>query len=238
MANVLVEENSLKAIADAIRVKNGSEKFYTPGEMAEAVAEINGSTGIWDKLRTFSIHSNPEGTGELVVNIPAFCQSLARSFASSYSQRHNYSPIILNKSDTDYPVTNMGSAFEYCYGTTEITINFDTSEVTSWSNCFYNCNVGKINGILDFSSCTSNSGLNGQYTFMSLKDFRVRAQTIHTSVQFKNANLTDEALQSVIKGLADLTNETAQNLILHASVKGKMTEEQIAAVTSKNWTLA
>ena len=40
MANVLVEENSLRAIANAIRGKNGTAATYTPGEMAAAITAI------------------------------------------------------------------------------------------------------------------------------------------------------------------------------------------------------
>ena len=40
MGNVLVQESSLRAIAEAIRAQNGTEDTYTPVEMAEAVAAI------------------------------------------------------------------------------------------------------------------------------------------------------------------------------------------------------
>ena len=40
MANVLVQDTSLTAIADAIRAKNGSETTYKPGEMAAAISAI------------------------------------------------------------------------------------------------------------------------------------------------------------------------------------------------------
>lgn len=47
MANVLVNDASLSAIADAIRGKNGSSDTYTPGEMASAITEIpTGSGGL------------------------------------------------------------------------------------------------------------------------------------------------------------------------------------------------
>lgn len=40
MANVLVEENSLTAIANSIRGKNGTTNTYKPGEMAAAINAI------------------------------------------------------------------------------------------------------------------------------------------------------------------------------------------------------
>lgn len=40
MANVLVQDTSLTAIADAIRGKNGTETTYKPAEMADAIANL------------------------------------------------------------------------------------------------------------------------------------------------------------------------------------------------------
>lgn len=40
--NVLVAEDSLQAIADAIRAKNGSQNTYTPAQMAAAIRAISG----------------------------------------------------------------------------------------------------------------------------------------------------------------------------------------------------
>lgn len=40
MANVLVQDSSLTAIADAIRSKNGSSTLYKPAEMASAITAI------------------------------------------------------------------------------------------------------------------------------------------------------------------------------------------------------
>lgn len=46
MANKLYEENSIQAIADAIRAKNGTESTYTVAEMSGAILAISGSGGI------------------------------------------------------------------------------------------------------------------------------------------------------------------------------------------------
>jgi len=40
MANVLVEESSLQAIANAIRTKNKTENTYIPEAMAPAILDI------------------------------------------------------------------------------------------------------------------------------------------------------------------------------------------------------
>lgn len=45
MGNVLVKEETLTQIADAIREKSGSEDLYKPGEMPEAIMEISTYSG-------------------------------------------------------------------------------------------------------------------------------------------------------------------------------------------------
>ena len=45
MANVLVQDSSLTAIADAIRAKNGTETTYKPGEMASAITALPTGSG-------------------------------------------------------------------------------------------------------------------------------------------------------------------------------------------------
>ena len=42
MANVLVQESSLQAIAAAIRQQNGTQNTYTPAQMAPAILDISG----------------------------------------------------------------------------------------------------------------------------------------------------------------------------------------------------
>lgn len=42
MANVLINENSMTAIADAIRAKNGTQNTYKPAQMADAISAISG----------------------------------------------------------------------------------------------------------------------------------------------------------------------------------------------------
>ena len=53
-----------------------------------------------------------------------------------------------------------------------------------------------------------------------------------------SAGLTNESIQSIIDALKDLTGGTALTIRFHATVKNKLTDEQRAQITSKNWTLA
>lgn len=49
--------------------------------------------------------------------------------------------------------------------------------------------------------------------------------------------LTNASVQSIIDHLRDKTGLTAPTLTFHTTVGGKLTEEQKAAITAKNWTL-
>ena len=49
--------------------------------------------------------------------------------------------------------------------------------------------------------------------------------------------LSVESVNSIINALKDLTGATAQTLTFHATVGGKLTDEQKATISAKNWTL-
>lgn len=52
MANVLVDENSLQGIANAIREKNGTQNIYKPSQMPQAIRDIrnSGDTALFEAL--------------------------------------------------------------------------------------------------------------------------------------------------------------------------------------------
>ena len=57
--------------------------------------------------------------------------------------------------------------------------------------------------------------------------------------QITTSNKIDRAsLRALINGLKDLTGQTAKTLTLSATLKAKLTEEDIAIATNKNWTIA
>lgn len=71
-----------------------------------------------------------------------------------------------------------------------------------------------------------------------LTDFAIEG-IIGSTVSFANSSLlSTESIDNIIGCLADLTGQIAQTITLHAEVKAQLTEEQISAITSKNWTLA
>ena len=125
------------------------------------------------------------------------------------------------------------------YGCSAETIELvNTGVVMSINNGFGVCrNLKQIICELDFSKVSSASGAFTNCTL--LEEVRFKKNTIKVGIAFTHSyNLSDESIQSIIDGLANLTNSETQTLTFHADVKAKLTDAQITAITSKNWTLA
>lgn len=113
--------------------------------------------------------------------------------------------------------------------------------ITSFMNSFgNNRELVSILGTLDMSRLTSVNGLVNIFrNCYKLKEVRFAKETVKYNLTLAPCSLlSDTSIQSIIAGLADLTGATAQTLTLHADVKAKLTDAQITAITSKNWTLA
>ena len=103
--------------------------------------------------------------------------------------------------------------FASCPELIEINKPLDLSNVTSIENCFSNC--------------------------FKLKEIRFVESSIKASLNIKDCSLLSAAsIENIINGLVDLTDNTSQVLSLHEDIKAKLTDEQIATITNKNWTLA
>lgn len=89
MANKLYNENSVQAIADAIRSVNGSSDTYTIGEMSSAVSSI--STGLdWSELNYDTTGPN-KGTPAEVVDAFEYAKQIITNYevASTYINDKN-----------------------------------------------------------------------------------------------------------------------------------------------------
>lgn len=93
--------------------------------------------------------------------------------------------------------------------------------------------------VLGELNCASVSTFNSTFHIASaLETIRFVPGTIKASVVFSYSSaLTDESIQSIVDGLADLTGGTAQTLTLHATVGAKLTDAQKTAISAKNWTV-
>lgn len=117
---------------------------------------------------------------------------------------------------TMFHAVNMGNPYT-------ITLDFDTSKVTSYQNCFsfgigaWGKNFTTINGVLDFTSVTKTTGVGGMFgATNNLKDVTFAANTL--GVNFNASainNINDTSLLSLINCLKDCTGEDALTLTVH-----------------------
>lgn len=164
-----------------------------------------------------------------------------------------------------YPIRAVGGAsymFSYCglteYDFVEKGIDIDFSGATVLTYLFRDCTGIVRVGAIDCTGCKDvnrpfyGSGIKTIDSFIvseatiydntfanatKLENITVNG-TIGTSISFIDSKaLSNASVQSIIDCLKDLTGATAQTLTLHADVVGRMTAEQKAAITAKNWTL-
>lgn len=118
-----------------------------------------------------------------------------------------------------------------------VTLNADMSACTNFMQMFgYLTALRVVDGTaIDVSSATTINDLFGSVT-QKVEEIRFVPNTIKVNIGFAYApNLSDATIQSIVDGLAEVA--TAQTLTLHAGVGGKLTAEQKAIITAKNWTL-
>jgi len=117
-----------------------------------------------------------------------------------------------------------------------ITVNIDLSKSIYGGSFLANANVVEIidGNPLDFSSVTTAV----QIWCVALKEVRFVPNTIKVNMNVNTCEaLSAESIQSIIDALVDLTGQTAQKLEWHTDVLLKLTDEQFATITAKNWTM-
>lgn len=234
MANVLVEEKTMTDIANAIRTKSGTVEKMKPAEMPQAIDNISNDSSLI-KLLEETVILKLKFKGTKFEKIPKF----------------NINP----------KVTDMSECFAQCKTLKCFDNNFDTSKITTMNLAFSNNDILEYVKGLNTQSATNVDFLfNGCYRLkdvntldlsnvkqlsymfnycQNLTNISFVELSIKNSIKFSESSLlSDESIQSIIDGLADLTGQTAQTLTLHPDVKNKLTEEQIASATSKNWNIA
>lgn len=136
----------------------------------------------------------------------------------------------------DLPFKELSDTFKGCSALKYIK-GINLSKCHTISQGFNGCGVKVIEEPLDLSSL-KNSAYNRTFEYNNpLIEVRIVPETIKVNCNFGvSHSLSDESVQSIIDGLA--TVETAQTLKFMSHIKAKLTEEQIATITNKNWTLA
>ena len=246
----------MAAIADAIRGKTGGTEPLTLDQMATEIAGIQvgaGSGGCSgfeyaNRLnKAFMYAEFPSGT-ELDIafgsKVTSVHENISETFSFCFYRATGVRKIRFNKTPIYTSPYDMGYMFEsYNASSTELEI-VDLSgfpqPVTpkNFQKTFYMCTkLREVVGEFDFSGCTNVS--NCFFRCDLLESVCFKPGTIKLALSFVSSpNLTDETIQNIIDGLADLSGGTAQTLTLHATVGAKLTDAQKAAASAKNWTIS
>ena len=222
-----------------VEVGNGTIDTY-----AEKISEISvGGLEVERYATLINLENlNLFGTEEVVLNLDN-AKSLENFYYSkSETENKTVKHITINCPNqiTSMRTTFSGGSYPD-YFLEHITLNVDTSKSQWWINAFFRMFKLKIidgmplNPIKDngngFQSCF------GQCS--EIEQIRFVEKSILRNISFSATDkLSDESIQSIINGLAELTGGTAQTLTLNATVGAKLTDTQKATITAKNWTLA
>ena len=144
-------------------------------------------------------------------------------------------------------VTNMVNMFGSCYALTAIP-QLDTSNVTDMSNMFYNCSALTTIPQLDTSSVTNMGYMFSScrsLTFILIKNIgKSTLATFDFSGAKKWGTDGDENRQSLIDSLITYSYDRATNGMASATIKlstntkALLTEDEIAQITAKGFTIS
>ena len=250
MSDYIIDGAILTDIADAVREKTGAIEPIVPENMAEMLRNVEGDyergyaagyaegRDIWNYVRSisgaFQYNTFPTGTN-FVLNIPNLSLSANEGNLNYIFRSATGLESITLKCTTRGVATHAHGAFSRCSDLKFLDLSeFNTTFGTS-TDVFYSCTkLEEIRG--EIENTTTNWTLWFE-SCVKLREVRFKANSIKGNFTIsKSPLLSAESVQSIVDGLADMTGGTSYKLTLHADVKAKLTEEQLATIAAKNWT--
>jgi hypothetical protein len=245
MSNVFVNDESLAAVANVIRSKNGTDNTYKPTEMAGAVAKLPSYVFVKNLIEKSSTAT------EIV--IPDYVTAIGRGAFS-------YSPHLTSITIPD-SVTNIDDyAFNGCTSLKKITIPDSVTNIDDYA--FNGCtslkkitipdSVTSIGGYA-FNGCTSLTSITipdsvtniGGYAFLNCKSLEFvklgqgfNANNLDLSASTKYTRETIVSWLNALKDRSDIINEATYKFTIGSENLAKLTAEDIKIATDKNWTLS
>ena len=251
MPDYIIDGAILSDIADAVRAKTGETEPIIPEEMAAKLLNTEGDyergyaegyeegRDIWNYVRSisgaFQNNTFPTGTN-FVLNIPNLSLSANDGNINYIFRSTTGLESITLKCTTRGVAMHAHGAFSRCSDLKFLDLSeFNTTFGTS-TDVFYSCkSLEEIRGEIE------NTTTNWTLWFTScvkLREVRFKANSIKGDLNISQSPLLSaESVQSIVDGLADMTGGTSYKLTLHADVKAKLTEEQLATIAAKNWTM-
>ena len=191
------------------------------------------------------------------IDLSKFDTSNVTNMHCMFYQCSSLTSLDLSSFDTSN-VTDMGGMFNGCSGLKSLDLSkFDTSNVTNMQSIFYMNSIIKIDGLIDIQNI---SGTINKYYFAGYTSNRlIRKLTFrnlaynsnNTSYDFTyiqnwgvNSDEVPDAKQSLIDSLLTYSFDRATagystcTITLHANSKTVLSEDEIAQITSKGYTIA
>lgn len=184
------------------------------------------------------------------VDVSKFDTSKMKSLEAVFFGCNNLKIIDVKNWDTKM-VTNLHYTFNGCQSVKILDVSrWDVSNVTRMESLFYNClelemldltmwNVtNSTNADYMFGLCRKLQSLIGNRTIDDVLANNIGALNgLKVSLSLSYTILDRASLRAVINGLADRTGQTTKTLTLNPKLRAKLTEEDIAIATNKNWTI-
>lgn len=236
IAAYVIGTETLEDIGKAIREKLNTTDKYTPTEMPQAIRDISGGGGDDDgsydqgyadgqTAESDRFWDAYQQNGDIVTYQAAFAGR--RWNDESYNPKHPirctgsygaYQLFMSNNSitDTKVPIELNGCRFDNTFNGASNLVTIRRLKLV---------NVSVISAA--FSGCSKLENLTMDDEGSIDVNFNIAATAV----------LSDASVQSIIDNLKDLTKQTKQILTFHNTVGSKLTAEQKAAITAKNWEL-
>ena len=188
-----------------------------------------------------------KGTSKVVFK--DFDTSAVTNMSYMFDNCSNLTTLDLSSFNTS-AVTDMINMFYVCTKLTTLDLSsFNTSAVTSMGSMFFGCtklttlDLSSFNtsAVTDmsymFDNCSNLTTIIGTHTLEEVQAGTVKAMKgTKESLNLSYSPLLERAsILALFYGLADLTGNTKQTIILHATAKARLTADDIKIATDKNW---
>lgn len=211
-------------------------------------------TTSWDLSKVTNFNSFVDDNKELqqIIGIENWNTSSAKTFNNFARGYNKFGELYLDLRKWNVSnVKDIDGFFSWGNGKLNME-NWDTRKVENFYRFLYAAHVTWVNMVgfsaksaISLDYALSNSRFNtivGDYTIddvinNNLKVFDDAKVSINIT-RVSTTNLNRASLRALINGLADLTGQTTQTLTIGETNVAKLTEEDIAIATAKNWTIA
>ncbi|WP_316607840.1 leucine-rich repeat domain-containing protein [uncultured Ruminococcus sp.] len=254
----IIPKATLDAIEESIQRKRGETAPISPSQMPLAIGTIPSSVDGTDAPVGGIYFTKPDGNGN-----PTECSIIGYAPKGNYTWTNqigfSYFPYLEKVSFINcLKITSIGqNAFQNCSSLS--TINLPDSITSIGQSAFQNCSsLSTINlpdsivliGTEAFHDCSSLTTINLPNSIVSISGnaflgcFSLVSVTLESGFNCNNLNLsastryTAETIVSWLEALEDRTGQTAFKLTIGTTNLNKLTAEQKAIATNKNWTLA